>query len=203
MTDFGLSTLGKKINTKTEERVIDEKGESKDQKQRQTTTPATSVKAEIGTLSWAAPELFKGEAPACTTDVYSFGIILFELLTRQIPYKDTPQESIPYVVSELNRRPEDVIDMSSFELPTDVLPIQLLMRACCDADPLERPLMNEITSRLNQIAANVAKSSDWRRAVETPERQGGTGSHEKVSHVRYALNIYRFESIFMTQRGFK
>lgn len=35
-----------------------------------------------------APEILKGDKYECESDVYSFGIILWEMLTGQIPYKN-------------------------------------------------------------------------------------------------------------------
>ena len=190
VTDFGLSKLGNKINTQSDVRVvqeghkeINEDGEELDDEENgegESKAPATSVKAEIGTLSWAAPEVIKGEAASPTSDVYSFGVILFELLTRQIPFKDSPQESVPFLVTDEGKRPADMVDMTTFELPLEVSPVQDLMRDCCSADPLDRPEISQVTTRLNEIAANVAQAADWRRVVERPEEGNGGKGGEKV-----------------------
>ena len=40
-----------------------------------------------GTPAWMAPEMLRGSADRSSkVDVWSFGIILWELLTRQVPY---------------------------------------------------------------------------------------------------------------------
>ena len=38
-------------------------------------------------------------------DVYSFGIVMWEIITRQTPYEDLPQFSIPVAVSKGTRPP--------------------------------------------------------------------------------------------------
>lgn len=35
-----------------------------------------------------APEILKGEKYECYSDVYSFGILVWEMITGKIPYKD-------------------------------------------------------------------------------------------------------------------
>lgn len=40
----------------------------------------------IGTHQWMAPEVMRGEAMTKAADVYSFGVILYEMITRRIPY---------------------------------------------------------------------------------------------------------------------
>ena len=42
----------------------------------------------VGTPFWVAPEIINGEPYSSSCDVYSFGIILWELYTRRIPYDD-------------------------------------------------------------------------------------------------------------------
>ena len=40
----------------------------------------------VGTLDYAAPEYHLGEAPTNRSDIYSLGVIVYELLTGQLPY---------------------------------------------------------------------------------------------------------------------
>ena len=45
---------------------------------------------------WMAPEVLAGKRYDCAADVYSFGIILWELLTWQIPWEDLgPWQVLP------------------------------------------------------------------------------------------------------------
>jgi len=42
---------------------------------------------EAGTLRWMAPEMIRRLDYDQSVDVYSFGILMFELLTGDLPYK--------------------------------------------------------------------------------------------------------------------
>jgi serine/threonine protein kinase len=41
---------------------------------------------KIGTPHWMAPEILRGEKYEESADVYSFGVIVWEMLTGEIPY---------------------------------------------------------------------------------------------------------------------
>ena len=42
---------------------------------------------KIGTPHWMAPEILRGEKYTAAADIYSFGVILWEMLTSDIPYR--------------------------------------------------------------------------------------------------------------------
>ncbi len=41
----------------------------------------------VGTFLWMAPEVAEGKEYTSKADVYSYGIIMYEILTRQEPYE--------------------------------------------------------------------------------------------------------------------
>lgn len=51
----------------------------------------TSKDSVLGSVHYLAPELAKGDSASMQSDIYSLGIVLYELLTGDVPYKaDTP-----------------------------------------------------------------------------------------------------------------
>ncbi len=82
----------------------------------------------IGTLAWAAPELLLGDRVSPAADIYSFGILLWEIVTRETPKRGfTPA-------------PE----------PGEACPAELaaLIEACRAGDPKARPSAREAYERL-------------------------------------------------------
>jgi len=62
----------------------------------ETNSTSTKTKQGMGTTRWRAPELFSidEEAPSPTqkTDVYSYGMVLWEIASRELPYKNAPDD---------------------------------------------------------------------------------------------------------------
>lgn len=100
-----------------------------------------------GTLPWMAPELLSGKTKMVTEkiDVYSFGIVMWELLTGEEPYKDMHCASIIGGIVNNTLRPQ---------IPTWCDPEwKSLMESCWAPDPAERPSFSEISQRLRSMAA--------------------------------------------------
>lgn len=62
-------------------------------------------------VAWTPPEVLTAEAvPSEATDVYAFGVILYEFLATEIPYKGKTQDAIPLLVLR-GTRPSSLVDM--------------------------------------------------------------------------------------------
>jgi len=67
-----------------------------------------------GTFVYRAPELLKGEAPSPKADIYSLGICLWQLLTREQPYGSKNMYAVVFGVVAYNLRPcEPSVDKTS------------------------------------------------------------------------------------------
>ncbi|ESR38967.1 protein kinase domain-containing protein [Citrus sinensis] len=114
---------------------------------------------EAGTYRWMAPELFSRDPiPRGVkkhydhkVDVYSFSIVLWELLTNKVPFKGRDNITIAYAASK-NERP------SLENLSEDMV---ALLKSCWAEDPKVRPEFAEITITLTNILQNL-------RSADTP-----------------------------------
>jgi serine/threonine protein kinase len=97
-----------------------------------------------GTCNWMAPEVFSGCTYDEKVDVYSFAMILYEIICRELPF----DEDDPATVGKLavtGVRPD--ID----DLPPDCPPsVSELMVACWAGDPNQRPSFSYIAEFFSQ-----------------------------------------------------
>jgi serine/threonine protein kinase len=63
-------------------------------------TQSRSSKGNMGTYRWMAPEMIKEKPCTRKVDVYSFGIVLWELTTCLVPYQGMTPVQAAYAVAE-------------------------------------------------------------------------------------------------------
>ncbi|XP_050365037.1 serine/threonine-protein kinase STY46-like isoform X2 [Argentina anserina] len=111
--------------------------------------------AETGTYRWMAPEVIEHKPYDHKADVFSFGIVLWELLTGKLPYETlTPLQAALGVVKKGLRPP----------IPKHTNPMLVeLMESCWQHDASLRPEFSEIVNMLRQMARRVADEREDRR----------------------------------------
>ncbi|CAM9173780.1 unnamed protein product [Ectocarpus sp. 6 AP-2014] len=105
---------------------------------------ATYTKAGQNTqmsLAWSAPEVLDASGSTYASDVYSFGIVAWEVLSRELPWASVVHPREVYIRVVLNElRPE---------IPADAAAdIATMMRACWAGDPEARPTSSAIMERI-------------------------------------------------------
>jgi len=92
----------------------------------------------VGTPHYTAPEVLERKVYGAKVDTYSFGIILWEMAARQIPFREkTTREIWDHVVVNNRRLPE------SPHIPG---PLWNLIARCWHQDPSARPDFTEIVA---------------------------------------------------------
>ncbi|WBR14733.1 Ser/thr kinase [Pandoravirus kuranda] len=106
--------------------------------------------APIGSVHWMAPEVLNEslDIDYAMADVYSFGIILWEVLTRQQPYSGMSPAAVAVAVIRDDARPRIPSDLNADTQPQAYVD---LIRECWHRDPTVRPTFIEIMTRLSAM----------------------------------------------------
>ncbi|KAJ0097409.1 hypothetical protein Patl1_29192 [Pistacia atlantica] len=108
--------------------------------------------AETGTYRWMAPEVIGHKPYDHKADVFSFGIVLWELISAEIPYSGFSPLQAAVAVVQKGLRPS--IPKQSHPKLTE------LIQRCWHSDPIQRPNFSEITDILQQLIKEVARERE-------------------------------------------
>ncbi|XP_062506312.1 uncharacterized protein LOC134182887 [Corticium candelabrum] len=102
----------------------------------------------VGTARWCAPELRAGGEYHVSVDVFSFGILLWEIWCHRLPFDNYPFSSAAANAINKGERPP---------VPTDCSPIYTaLMKLCWSHNPNDRPNFVHIVASLEALQAAPA-----------------------------------------------
>uniref|UniRef100_A0A8C7IBT1 mitogen-activated protein kinase kinase kinase n=1 Tax=Oncorhynchus kisutch TaxID=8019 RepID=A0A8C7IBT1_ONCKI len=100
-----------------------------------------------GTVAWMAPEVIRNEPISEKVDIWSFGVVLWEMLTGEVPYKDVDSSAIIWGVGN-----------NSLNLPVpESCPdgFKILLRQCWSCKPRNRPSFRQILLHLDIASADL------------------------------------------------
>ena len=69
----------------------------------------TKAGTTLGTVSYMSPEQTRGEEVDHRTDIWSLGVILYEMITGQLPFKGDYEQAVVYSI--LNEEPKPITDL--------------------------------------------------------------------------------------------
>jgi len=110
----------------------------------------------VGTLGYIPPEYAHGWVATLRGDIYSFGVVLLELLTglRPVPVQTTSKELVPWVLEMSSQGKEvDVLDPTLYGTGHEEQMLKVLEVACkcVNNNPSMRPHIMEVVTRLESI----------------------------------------------------
>lgn len=101
----------------------------------------------MGTIAYMSPEQARGEEVDHRTDIWSFGVVLYEMLSEQLPFKGERDSSIIYSIE--HREPTPLKEIKP-EIPAEV---EQVVRKALAKNPDERyQKMDELLDDLYSIS---------------------------------------------------
>jgi eukaryotic-like serine/threonine-protein kinase len=129
----------------------------------------TSTGTTLGSLNYMPPEQVRGEAADARSDIYSFGVSLYEMLTGKLPFKSDSQYSL--MTAHLNETPPEPITLRG-DLPAGLN--QIIMMAIAK-DPANRfQSADAFRAALSSVEVSQLPASKTTAVTPTPKPSGAT-----------------------------
>jgi eukaryotic-like serine/threonine-protein kinase len=134
------------------------------------TAGATDAGTVLGTASYMSPEQVRGAAVDARTDIFSFGAVLYEMLSGKRAFKrDTTAETMTAILKE---EPPELLESGAPIPPA----LDRIVRHCLEKIPEQRfqsardlafdlESLSTLTSTGSSTAAAVKERRDWRYAA--------------------------------------
>ncbi|XP_042437186.1 probable serine/threonine-protein kinase DDB_G0282963 [Zingiber officinale] len=102
-----------------------------------------TTKSGKGTPQWMAPEVLRNEPSDEKSDVYSYGVVLWELVTEKIPWYNLNSMQVIAAVGFMDQR---------LDLPADLDQQWVsIIQSCWQREPKLRPTFQELIARFKDL----------------------------------------------------
>ena len=131
----------------------------------------TKTSSTIGTVAYMAPEQIQGEEVDARSDIFSFGVVLFEMLTGHLPFKGEHEAGVIYSI--LNTEPEPLLHY----VPDPPSELQHMLDRALEKNPDERyQSVGEMVIELRRMkrqSTRVMRISSPPELSPTPQQRSG------------------------------
>ena len=104
----------------------------------------------MGTIAYMSPEQARGEEVDHRTDIWSFGVVLYEMFSGQLPFKGEHDQGVVYSI--LNEKPKPVTDLKA-EIP---VAIEQIVGKALEKNPDERyQQIDDLLDDLRSISEGI------------------------------------------------
>ncbi|MCP4724638.1 MAG: protein kinase [bacterium] len=114
----------------------------------------TKAGTTLGTIGFMSPEQSRGDTVDKRTDIWSLGVILYNMLTGQVPFKGEYEQAIVYSI--MNTEPEPITGLRT-GVPVE---LEQYVGKCLAKDPTERyPFAEGLIVDLRRLKKDTGKIS--------------------------------------------
>ena len=130
----------------------------------------TKTSSTVGTLAYMAPEQIQGGEVDARSDIFSFGVVFYEMLTGYLPFRGEHEAAMMYSI--LNEEP-DPLQKYLPEAPAD---LQHLLNETLEKNPEDRSqTVGEIVRELRRIRKHTTEVRRGTVPAKMPETEGQIG----------------------------
>lgn len=152
-------------------------------------TKLTKRGMTVGTVAYMSPEQARGEDVDHRTDIWSLGIVLYEMITGQLPFKGDYEQAVIYSV--MNEEPEPMTGLRT-GVPID---LERLVNKALAKNPDERyQNVNEIVVDLKRLIkvheSKTQEAASTRTSVEVGNRHYKYGAATLIAIIILMGGVY-------------
>jgi len=124
----------------------------------------TRTSSTVGTLAYMSPEQIQGGEADSRSDIFSFGVLLFEMLTGKLPFRGEHEAAIMYSI--VNEEPQP-IEQFNKNIPSD---LKQILKQVLEKNPDKRyQSMQDLVNNLSSVQKGGNELSASTQFV--PDRQ--------------------------------
>ncbi len=147
-------------------------------------TKVTKTGMTIGTVAYMSPEQARGEIVDLRTDVWSLGVVIYEMLTGQLPFKGEYEQAVAYNI--VSQDPDPV----TAQRPGIPLELEKIVGKCLAKNASDRyQSMKELAADLLEVKNSIATGSEQSQAefsdrldqaIKSQPHPTGSGARDSI-----------------------
>jgi non-specific serine/threonine protein kinase len=151
----------------------------------------TKVTSTLGTIHYMSPEQIQGQDIDCRSDIWSLGVVLFELLTGDLPFKGQYESAVIYAI--LNEDPCIIRELRSDCSDS----LSKIVRNCLQKNPQDRfQSIQDILDAFEDGSYTVTAKKDKAEKHNLPTQLTSfIGREKEIDTIKDLLNEHRLVTL--------